>query len=122
VAGLGGARSTNRRPTPSASSCGATVGTNHLDARLGDALSARCSPGLPHRGGHRRPGGAGAVLVWGPDLKERLRSSTCGAAGRPPGWGPAWWCAPRATGLDRRRATSPLPGPEGPTCWAASRG
>ncbi len=72
VAGLGGARSTNEEAYAFGKFLRATVGTNHLDARLGDALSARFLTGLPHRAAIDDLDEAGAVLVWGPDLKEEL--------------------------------------------------
>ena len=72
VAGLGGARSTNEEAYAFGKFLRATVGTNHLDARLGDALSARFLTGLPHRAAIDDLEEAGAVLVWGPDLKEEL--------------------------------------------------
>ncbi len=72
VAGLGGARSTNEEAYAFGKFLRATVGTNHLDARLGDALSARFLTGLPHRAAIDDLEKAGAVLVWGPDLKEEL--------------------------------------------------
>ena len=72
VAGLGGARSSNEEAYAFGKFLRATVGTNHLDARLGDALSARFLTGLPHRAAIDDLDEAGAVLVWGPDLKEEL--------------------------------------------------
>jgi NADH-quinone oxidoreductase subunit G len=72
VAGLGGARSTNEEAYAFGKFLRATVGTGHLDARLGDALSARFLTGLPRRGAIDDLEEAGAVLVWGPDLKEEL--------------------------------------------------
>lgn len=72
VAGLGGARSTNEEAYAFGKFLRATVGTNHLDARLGDALGARFLTGLPHRAAFDDLDTAGAVLVWGPDLKEEL--------------------------------------------------
>jgi NADH-quinone oxidoreductase subunit G len=72
VAGLGGARSTNEEAYVFGKFMRATVGTNHLDARLGDALPARLLTGIPHRAAIDDLERAGAVLVWGPDLKEEL--------------------------------------------------
>jgi NADH-quinone oxidoreductase subunit G len=72
VAGLGGARSTNEEAYAFGKFLRATVGTNHLDARLGDALGARFLTGLPHRASFDDLETAGAILVWGPDLKEEL--------------------------------------------------
>jgi len=72
VAGLGGARSTNEEAYAFGKFLRATVGTNHLDARLGDASGARFLTGLPHRAAIDELERAGAVLVWGPDLKEEL--------------------------------------------------
>ncbi|MBP1632613.1 MAG: NADH-quinone oxidoreductase, chain, partial [Acidobacteria bacterium] len=72
VAGLGGARSTNEEAYAFGKFLRATVGTNHLDARLGDALSARFLTGLPHRAAIDDLDESGAVLVWAPDLKEEL--------------------------------------------------
>jgi len=72
VAGLGGARSTNEEAYAFGKFLRATVGTNHLDARLGDALGARFLTGLPHRAALSDLDAAGSILVWGPDLKEEL--------------------------------------------------
>lgn len=72
VAGLGGARSTNEEAYAFGKFLRATVGTNNLDARLGDALSARFLAGAPHRATIDDLDRAGAILVWGPDLKEEL--------------------------------------------------
>ncbi len=72
VAGLGGARSTNEEAYAFGKFLRSTVGTNHLDARLGDALGARFLTGLPHRATLDDLDAAGAILLWGPDLKEEL--------------------------------------------------
>jgi len=72
VAGLGGARSTNEEAYAFGKFLRATVGTNHLDARLDDALGARFLTGLPHRAAIDDLDAAGAILLWGPDLKEEL--------------------------------------------------
>jgi NADH-quinone oxidoreductase subunit G len=72
VAGLGGARSTNEEAYAFGKFLRATVETNHLDARMGDALGSRFLTGLPHRGACDDLDAAGAILVWGPDLKEEL--------------------------------------------------
>ena len=72
MAGLGGARSTNEEAYAFGKFLRSTVGTNHLDARLGDALGARFLTGLPHRAALDDLDTAGAILLWGPDLKEEL--------------------------------------------------
>jgi NADH-quinone oxidoreductase subunit G len=72
VAGLGGARSTNEEAYAFGKFLRSTVGTNHLDSRLGDALGARFLTGLPHRATLGDLDAAGSILVWGPDLKEEL--------------------------------------------------
>jgi len=72
VAGLGGARSTNEEAYAFGKFLRATVGTNHLDARLDDALGARFLTASPHRAAIDDLDGAGAILLWGPDLKEEL--------------------------------------------------
>jgi NADH-quinone oxidoreductase subunit G len=72
VAGLGGARSTNEEAYAFGKLLRATIGTNHIDARLGDALDERLLVGAAPRAVIDDLENAGAVLVWGPDLKEEL--------------------------------------------------
>jgi len=72
VAGLGGARSTNEEAYAFGKLLRATIGTNHVDARLGDALDERLLAGVARRAVIDDLEHAGAVLVWGPDLKEEL--------------------------------------------------
>ncbi len=134
VAGLGGARSTNEEAYAFGKFLRATVGTNHLDARLGDALGARFLTGLPHRAAIDDLDAAGAILVWGPDLKEELpvlylRVRRAAVRGRPPGGGASPGQRPRPGGRPHAalpagrggrdaapasptgRATPPPPGP-----------
>jgi NADH-quinone oxidoreductase subunit G len=72
VAGLGGARSTNEEAYAFGKFLRATVETNHLDASLGDALSAGFLAVAPLRAAIDDLDRAGAIVVWGPDLKEEL--------------------------------------------------
>jgi NADH-quinone oxidoreductase subunit G len=72
VAGLGGARSTNEEAFAFQRLLRSTIGTPHLDSRLGDAPDAGLLAGAPNRGRIGDLEQAATVLVWGPDLKEEL--------------------------------------------------
>jgi NADH-quinone oxidoreductase subunit G len=72
VAGLGGARSTNEEAYAFGKFLRATVETNHLDASPGDSLAAGFLIAAPLRATIDDLDRAGAILVWGPDLKEEL--------------------------------------------------
>jgi len=72
VAGLGGGRGTNEEAYAFGKLLRATIGTNHVDARLGDALDERFLAGADRRATIGDLDDAGAVLVWAPDLIEEL--------------------------------------------------
>ena len=70
VAALGGARGTNEDAYALSKFMRVTVGSNHLDAGLGDGLPARLLTGLAGRGRIDDLETARTILLWGPDLKE----------------------------------------------------
>ena len=70
VAVLGGARGTNEDAYALSKFMRVAVGSNNLDAQLGDGLDARFLAGLSGRGSIEDLESARTVLVWGPDLKE----------------------------------------------------
>ncbi|MET0903174.1 MAG: NADH-quinone oxidoreductase subunit NuoG, partial [Acidimicrobiales bacterium] len=72
IAVLGGARLTNESAYAWAKLAKGVLGTDHVDAQLGDGLPAEVTLGLPRAtiDGVCAPGGT--VLVLGPDLKEEL--------------------------------------------------
>ncbi len=72
VAGLGGARSTNEEAFAFQRLLRGSIGTPHLDARMGDSLDAVLLAAAPNRGLIGDLESAKTVLVWGPDLKEEL--------------------------------------------------
>jgi NADH-quinone oxidoreductase subunit G len=72
VAGLGGARNTNEEALAFERLLRHTIGTPHLDARMGDSLDAELLAAGPKRGVIDDLERAATVLVWGPDLKEEL--------------------------------------------------
>ncbi|MBU1228069.1 MAG: NADH-quinone oxidoreductase subunit NuoG, partial [Actinobacteria bacterium] len=72
VAGLGGARGTNEEAFAFGKFLRETLGTNNLDAQLGDGLDARLLAGIAARGTIDDLERARTVLVWAPDLKEEL--------------------------------------------------
>jgi len=72
VAGLGGARGTNEEAYAFGKFLRATVGTNHLDCRLDDALGARLLAAARPRATIDDLERAATILVWAPDLKEEM--------------------------------------------------
>jgi len=70
VAGLGGARGTNEEAFAFGKFLRTVIGTNNLDARMGDAPDAAVLTGPRGLIGDLEH--AKTVLVWGPDLKEEL--------------------------------------------------
>jgi NADH-quinone oxidoreductase subunit G len=72
LAGLGGARSTNEEAFAFERFLRSTIGTPHLDSRLGDAPAVDLLLAAPKRGLIGDLERAATVLVWGPDLKEEL--------------------------------------------------
>jgi NADH-quinone oxidoreductase subunit G len=72
IAGLGGARSTNEEAFAFAKFLRTVADTPHIDAQLGDGLDPQFVAGVTPRATIDDIDGAGAILVWGPDLKEEL--------------------------------------------------
>ncbi len=70
VAALGGARGTNEDAYALSKFMRVAVGSNNLDAQLGDGLDARLLTGLVGRGRIDDLEQARTILLWGPDLKE----------------------------------------------------
>ncbi len=70
VAALGGARGTNEDAYVLSKFMRVAVGSNHLDAQLGDGLDARLLAGLAGRARIDDLDTARTILLWGPDLKE----------------------------------------------------
>lgn len=70
VAGLGGARSTNEDAYAFSKFLRAAVGTNNVDCQMDDGLNPRLLSGVVDRARIADLEKAGAILVWGPDLKE----------------------------------------------------
>ena len=70
VAALGGARGTNEDAYALSKFMRVTVGSNNLDAQLGDGLAAMFLAGLAGRGRIDDLESARTILLWGPDLKE----------------------------------------------------
>ncbi len=72
IAVLGGARLTNEDAYAWAKFAKGVLGTDHVDAQLGDGLPAELVLGLPRATIDRAATKGGTVLVLGPDLKEEL--------------------------------------------------
>jgi NADH-quinone oxidoreductase subunit G len=72
VAVLGGARLTNESAYAWAKLAKGVVGTDHVDAQLGDGLPAEVVLGLPRATIDEVCSPAGTVLLLAPDLKEEL--------------------------------------------------
>ena len=72
IAGLGGSRNTNEEALAFERLLRQTIGTPHLDARIGDALDPTLLAAGPRRGLISDLESAATILVWGPDLKEEL--------------------------------------------------
>ena len=70
VAALGGARGTNEDAYALSKFMRVAIGSNHLDAQLGDGLDPRFLAGLTSRGTIDDLESAKTILLWGPDLKE----------------------------------------------------
>ena len=70
VAALGGARGTNEDAYALSKFMRVAVGSNNLDAQLGDGLEAGFLAGLAGRGRIDDLDSAKTILLWGPDLKE----------------------------------------------------
>ncbi|MCY4620827.1 MAG: NADH-quinone oxidoreductase subunit NuoG [bacterium] len=105
VAALGGARGTNEDAYALSKFMRVAVGSNHLDAGLGDGLPARFLTGLAGRGRIDDLETARTILLWGPDLKEthpilylRVRRAAQELGAR------LIVVHPRRTGLDDRAA------------------
>jgi NADH-quinone oxidoreductase subunit G len=72
IAVLGGARLTNESAYAWAKLAKGVLGTDHVDAQLGDGLPAEVLLGLPRATIDEACAPGGTVLVIGPDLKEEL--------------------------------------------------
>ena len=72
VAGLGGARGSNEDAYAFAKFMRSVVGTNHLDAQLGDGLDPQFLAACASRATIDDLDRARTIVVWGPDLKEEL--------------------------------------------------
>ena len=72
IAVLGGARLTNESAYAWAKLAKGVLGTDHVDAQLGDGLPAEVILGLPRATIDEVCAPGGTVLVLGPDLKEEL--------------------------------------------------
>jgi NADH-quinone oxidoreductase subunit G len=72
IAVLGGARLTNEDAYAWAKLAKGVLGTDHVDAQLGDGLPAEVVLGLPRASIDQACAKGGTVLVLGPDLKEEL--------------------------------------------------
>ena len=72
IAVLGGARLTNESAYAWAKLAKGVLGTDHVDAQLGDGLPAEVVLGLPRATIDEVCAPGGTVLVLGPDLKEEL--------------------------------------------------
>ena len=70
MAALGGARGTNEDAYALSKFMRVAVGSNNLDAQLGDGLDARFLAGVAGRGVIDDLESARTILLWGPDLKE----------------------------------------------------
>ena len=70
VAALGGARGTNEDAYALSKFMRVAVGSNNLDAQLGDGLDARFLAALAGRGRIDDLESARTILLWGPDVKE----------------------------------------------------
>ena len=74
IAGLGGARGTNEDAYAFSKFLRTVVVTPHLDAQLDDGLSAAFAVGVSPRATIDDLDRAGAILLWGADLKEEFPS------------------------------------------------
>ena len=72
VAVLGGARLTNESAYAWAKLAKGVIGTDHVDAQMGDGLPAELLLGLPRATIEEVCASGGTVLVLAPDLKEEL--------------------------------------------------
>ncbi|HEX4867221.1 MAG TPA: NADH-quinone oxidoreductase subunit NuoG [Acidimicrobiales bacterium] len=72
IAVLGGARLTNESAYAWAKLAKGVIGTDHVDAQLGDGLPAEVVLGLPRATIDQACAPGGTVLLLGPDLKEEL--------------------------------------------------
>jgi NADH-quinone oxidoreductase subunit G len=72
VAALGGARGTNEDAYALSKFLRVAVGTDNVDAQMDDGLDPRFLVGVERRARIADVDRAGAILLWGPDLKEEL--------------------------------------------------
>ncbi len=113
IAVLGGSRLTNEDAYAWAKLAKGVLGTDHVDAQLGDGLPADAVLGLPRATIDQVCAKGGTVLVLGPDVKEelpvlylRLRHAAVNDGVR------ILEVTPTATGLTRyaRHSVHPIPG------------
>jgi hypothetical protein len=131
VAVLGGARLTNEDAYAWAKLAKGVIGTDNVDAQLGDGLPAEAVLGLP-RATIDEACAAGGWSCWGPTSRRSCRSSTCGCATPwSSGASGSSSCRPTPRAHPVRRRVAALPagrgpraGPRsspGPRGWARSR-
>jgi NADH-quinone oxidoreductase subunit G len=72
VAGLGGARGTNEDAYAFSKFMRTVIGSNNVDAQLGDGIEAQLLAAPGRRATISELDRAKTILVWGPDLKEEL--------------------------------------------------
>ncbi|NHZ70612.1 MAG: NADH-quinone oxidoreductase subunit NuoG, partial [Proteobacteria bacterium] len=72
VAAIGGAHNTNEDAFALGKFMRAVVGSAHIDAQIGDGLSAQLAAAVTSRARIDDLDTADTILVWGPDLKEVL--------------------------------------------------
>ncbi len=72
VGAIGGAHNTNEEAYALGKFLREVVGTNNIDAQLGDGFNAQLAAAVTPRATVDDVESAGAILVWGPDLKETL--------------------------------------------------
>ena len=102
IAVLGGARLTNEAAYAWTKLAKGVLGTDNVDAQLGDGLPAEFVLGLPRATIDEACAAGGTVLLLGPDLKEELPVLYLRAAGR----GREPGRATRRAGRDRHRAVA----------------
>ena len=137
IAVVGGARLTNESQYAWAKLAKGVLGTDHVDAQLGDGLPADVILGLPRTTIDRACTPGGTIVLLGPDPKEELgalylrlrhavvhdgatlieltprRTGLTYLAGPPTSWRPCSVRDPRPLGAASRPRRSPPPG----RCW-----
>ena len=72
VASVGGANNTNEEAFVLGKFMRWVVGSNHVDAQIGDGIDPRLAAAVEPRATISDLDTAGTILVWGPDVKETL--------------------------------------------------